>query len=168
MQKVNQINSELKYLDEEDTVICEMTEEAFDYLLTIEEKYTFIQNNEDTLSSLQTYYSKLRTYVKRFSLLIMILEHFDFGTELTVTIDHMKKSELLIDYFSKTASNVFTENIKIKEKKEVFDTLKGKTTIDKIFSLHEKGFKNIEIAKMTGKSAPYITKVLKEKTKKVN
>jgi len=165
-QKVNQINSELKYLDDEDIVVCEMTPEAFDYLLLIEDKYTFIQNNENTLTSLQTYYSKLRTYVKRFSLLIMIIEHFDYGTELSVTIDHVKKAELLIEYFAKTAANVFTENIKIKEKKEVFDTLKGKTTIDKIFALNEKGFKNIEIARMTGKSAPYITKVLKEKPKK--
>ena len=148
-------------------IVCDMTEDAFDYLLMIEEKYTFIQNNEDTLSALQTYYSKLRTYVKRFSLLIMIMEHFDYGTELIVDIEHMKKAELLIEYFAKTASNVFTENIKIKEKKEVFDTMKGKTTIDKIFLLHEKGFKNIEIAKMTGKSAPYVSKVLKEKTKKV-
>ena len=164
--KVGQINNELKYIDEEDMIVCDMTEDAFDYLLMIEEKYTFIQNNEDTLSALQTYYSKLRTYVKRFSLLIMIMEHFDYGTELIVDVEHMKKAELLIEYFAKTASNVFTENIKIKEKKEVFDTMKGKTTIDKIFLLHEKGFKNIEIAKMTGKSAPYVSKVLKENTKK--
>jgi hypothetical protein len=167
-EKVKQINSELKYIDDEDTIICEMNDDAFEYLLQIENTYTFIQNNENTLSSLQTYYSKLRTYVKRFSLLLMILEHFDYGTELIVTIDHLKKAELLIEYFAKTASNVFTENIKIKEKKEVFDTLKGKTTVEKIVGLHKKGFKNVEIAKMTGKSKPYITKVLKENDKLVN
>lgn len=158
--KIGQVNNEMKYIDEDDVIITDMTEDAFDYLLIIEEKYTFIQNDENTLSSLQTYYSKLRTYVKRFSLLIMIIEHFDYGTELIVNIDHIKKAELLIEYFAKTASNVFTENVRIKEKKEVFDTLRGQTSINKIKSLHEKGFKNVEIAKMTGKSKQYVGKVL--------
>jgi hypothetical protein len=164
--KVNTINKEMNYSSEQDTIIFDMTPEAFDYLLTLEVSYTDIQNSDDTMTAIQTYYSKLRTYIKRFALLIMIIEHFDYGTELIIDDSHVKKAEKLITYFSKTATNVFISNAKVSESKEILGTLRGKSASEKINILFDKGYKKSEIIKMTGKSKVYVYKVLKDKSEK--
>jgi hypothetical protein len=160
-EKVKQIDASLSYIDAKDIKIVQTSEWALDYFLEIEMKDTMIQNNDDTLPALQKYYAKLRTYVKRFALLICAIEMFDYGTELVIEKEHVEKAEKLIQYFANTAKGVFVENALTNEKNEVFDKMKGKTSTEKIISLSEKGFKNTEIAKMVGKSKQFIGKVLK-------
>ena len=157
---VKTISTDMFYKDANDIVILQMDEPAYDYLLRLEEQYTDTQNHEDTISSLQTYYSKLRTYIKRFALLILIIEHFEDGIELIVTEDHVKKAERLIEYFSKTASEVFINNSKQFELKELLNSMKGKTYSEKILALHNKGIKPADIKKSLGKSRQYIAKII--------
>lgn len=160
--KIGQVFNEIKYTDEEDIIVYEFTDDAFTLLLDIESGYTNIQNDDDTMASMRSYYSKLRTYIKRFALILMIIDHFDEGTELKIDVDHVTRAKKLTDYFAITAENVFIENAQIREKKEIFNTMKGHSIKDKVEQLHKKGMKNSDIAKLVGKSRQYVSKVLKE------
>ena len=158
--KVNDFMDISKYTDEEDVTIVDFSDAGFNLLLEVERKYTEIQNNEDTMPSMRSYYSKLRTYIKRFALLISIIEHVEDGAEIEIDEHHVRKAEILIEYFARAAENIFTENAQIQEKKEIFATLKGQTLSEKVMALHKKGLKNVEIAKLINKSKQYVGQVI--------
>lgn len=158
--KVKSFQSISRYVDEEDVTMAEFTEGGFYTLLKIEEEYTKVQNDENTLPMLRSYYSKLRTYLKRFALLLCVIDHVEHGTSLEVDETHVENSSILVDYFAKSAELIFNENANNQERREIFATLKGQTAVEKILALNKKGVNNAEIAKMVGKSKQYVGKIV--------
>lgn len=161
--KVYLIAKEMNYNFPEDTIEFSMSDAGYNYMLEVEGKYADIQNSEDTPQGLHAYYSKMRTYFKRFALLIMIIEHFEYGTDLIIDESHIQKAETLIKYFAATAGEIFSENSKQNEYSEIMMSIRGKSTPEKIIALHNKGYKQTEISKIMKISRQTVSKHIPKK-----
>lgn len=161
------LHSKLKYLDKDDIKIVNFSVESFEYLTKLDGMFTTIQNDENTSPAMVSYYSKMRTYIKRFALLILIIEKIEDNTiENEISIEQLDKAFAIITYFANTAEGIFNDNEKTNEISDILLTLKSEPLKNKIISLHKMGFSNVLIAKGVKKSKQYVGKILQDFKKK--
>lgn len=156
-------HSDLMYQEPEDTVVIDIPSELRARIFAFDEWLTNIQNDENEVSQIRGYISKLKSYHPRFILLLAMMDTFSEGVETEITDNVLDRAERLTKYFLSTARAVFAETEENVEAKNVMAGLNGKTKVEKIQILAKRGFKNTEIAKMVKTYKSYVSKVLNAK-----
>lgn len=151
---------EMMYQEESDTVYITIPEEHRPLYYAFDEWLTDIQNDENESAQIRGYISKLKTYYPRFILLVAFMDMISEGLEPEVTPDVMHRAERLVKYFLSTARAVFAESEENHEMRRIIRANQGKSRAELIEMLHQKGFKNNEIAKTCKCSKAYVSKVL--------
>lgn len=146
----------------QDNVIINMSDDARLEFQKIDEYLVVIQNSDEETSNMKNYISKMKTYIPRFALLCFIMDSGSGDKGNVVTDVHMKKARKISDYFINSARYIFGETNKRREIKEVATRANGKSNLEKIILLAEKGYKQKDIAKQVDVSTAYVSKVLKE------
>jgi hypothetical protein len=163
-ESITNLERWLIYVDEEDTVYFPYSKEAKQYFFKKDLEWTSLQNSENVTNAMKNFISKLKTYVHRFALIIELIDNV-FTVRNPDEIKDVSKSSLekaykVVEYFYDSARGVYQQKDKSNEVKEISDRLNGKSVVEKIVDLHEKGVKQTEIAKSLNKSKAYISKVL--------
>ena len=162
---INNIEKQLEYIDQDDTVILEMTPEAFRLFVQQDSDLCDIQKNDNETSGMRNYINKIKTYMPRFALLMCIMQGTIEGTKFEVTAEHMKRASALSDYFISSARSIFQDGERSKEASIVKRAMnsKGMTKIEQIVELKSKGFSQVEIAKQLNTPASYVSRILKNR-----
>lgn len=158
------IHQSLTYLTKDDTVILEMSQQASAKLIEVDTRVCAMQRSDELSDGLKNYLNKYKTYMPRFTLLMALLDHTFTGAPLEVTASHVERANTIMQYFFQSARTIFSEAEKTSEINDVISTRKGMTKSEKILHLHSKGYKNVDIAKMTKVSPVYVWRVIKSKS----
>lgn len=156
-------NRIFKYMDSEDSVILEMDEPLRELYRDIDVRVCNTQNSEDISDSMKNYLGKSKTYLPRFVLLLALFDALFNGHEPTIDRIHISNADRVMQYFVDSSKAIFNRADKVNEINEVAGVQKGKTRSELIIILHDKGFKNSEIAKKIGVSKAYVGQFLKSK-----
>lgn len=136
------------------------TKAGFDAFREYDLALVNLQNDPDTDNRMIAYYSKMRTYLPRFSLILCIMEMTEYNTPLEVSEVHVYKANKLVEYFSKTAESIFVQNTKSKDINTMLATMKSKSRKEKIEALLTyKEYKLTDIAKAMNVSKQYVSKI---------
>lgn len=157
---IKSLNNHIVYIDNNDTVILEMTDEALDKMIAIDCVFCDLQKSDDEAANMKNYISKMKTYLPRFALLMWLFDLVYNGCSGQVTVDHMNRAELICNYFITSARFVFNDADKRTEMDGVIKKISGSTKVEKILALSVKGYKGVEICKMLSTSANYVSRTI--------
>lgn len=161
-KRVNDIYElfEATFYDETQYLTTNFTKAGFQAFREYDLELVNLQNDQDTDSRMVAYYSKMRTYLPRFSLILCVMEATEYNTPLEVTEVHVYKANKLVEYFSKTAESIFVQNTKAKDITSLIQSMRSKSRKEKIEALlHHKEFKLSDIAKAMNVSKQYVSKL---------
>lgn len=160
---ITKVNQHFDYLDTEDTEVLRMDIDTFAEYQKIDARYVTMQNSEDYSQEVKNYLSKMKTYVPRFALLLAIIESVCDGNYIEIQKKHMINAGRIADYFIKTAAESYSFNEAQTEIREMVQTMKALTTVEKIEKLAAKGIKQSEIARYFSLTKQYVSRVLRKK-----
>lgn len=163
----NDIMTRLFYaLEEQKTKrIIQLTDEALDYYLDLEERYN-IQFKKESSDLLGSYYKKLSGIVVRLALILEVLKNHEIKSIThSISLESMQNAKEMADYFFATMK--YAESSIIGERKEdPINKLRGEI-IDSLLlnqnprqivqELHLNGYRNAEIAKAMNKPTSTIS-----------
>ena len=174
-KRIKEVNDILKYDTPEDGEIILFDIKKHGYIIDEWTKeLRKIKNSDDTIERLKKYISKIETYLPRFILFICLTRFYFsekpansllFNNKPEVEEDDIKKGILLCRYYINTYKNVIKDLNDADDLNNV-DSMarkKGANNKQRIYNLADKGYKQKDIAKKTGTSASYISKVLKNR-----
>ena len=161
------VNAFFNYGNSDDTKTLKLSIDALELFYQIDERLINIQKKDNITANMKGYINKMKTYLPRFALLMGLFDLVFIGYCNDITIDHMKKAELLINYFMESAKVIFNESEATMEIAQVAHGLNGKTKKEKVISLHQKGFKNSQIAKELNIAASNVSAYIKQIAKQI-
>lgn len=161
-RSIKSLNDHNNYIDSESTIILKLSKDAFDLFIKIDTDLCELQKSDDETHGMKNYISKIKTYVPRFALLMYVFDMLFSGGDFEVNIDQMERAKKIVDYFIGSAKYVFNEADNRQEIESVTNKMNGQTKVEKIISLHNKGFKNSQISKQLQTPASYVSKILKQ------
>jgi hypothetical protein len=154
-QYYNELN---RHIDE--PMLAEFTPKGFKTFQELDHRIAQEQNDPDTDPRMVAYMSKIRTYIPRFCCILAAIDMLEYGSPLEVSSDHVKRAEMMAQYFTSTAASVFTENSKHKDINQILSGNRSASKKEKVELLLKTGeFTKSEIAKAVQVSNPYVTKV---------
>jgi hypothetical protein len=155
------------YKHEQDEIIFEFTDDAFERFIEIDEWFCALQLSPETSMANKSYLSKMKTYMPRFALLVSLMDGFIDGKDpnKVVTREQLERAFEIIQYFMKTGAKVFSDVSISKEMGNVAKGMNGKSNSEMIIELKSKGFTNSAIAKKVGVSRQYVGNVVKSAKK---
>ena len=166
-KSIQNCNSFFAYNSPDDCKTLSMTAEALDLFYCIDQRLIDMQCKENITSNMRGYINKMKTYLPRFALLMALFDLIIDGMMINVTLNHMQRAEKIIIYFIESAKCIFNESESAMEIAQVNHSLNGKTKKEKIIMLHNKGFKNVQIAKELNTDKANVSRVLAENKKVV-
>jgi hypothetical protein len=163
-QTIQNFNNFFSYIDHESSQILEMTPEAFAKFVEVDTWICLLQKSDDETKGLTDYLNKMKTYMPRLALLILLIDYLFEGGNMIVDLKHMNKAHELCKYFIDSARKIFLNGERNEEILDVKKSLKlkGYTKAEQIIELHKKGLKQVEIAKLMKTTASYVSKVIQE------
>jgi len=150
------------YTCSEDTVLIEMSTDALDCFIEADKYFCSLQTSDTETNALKNYVSKMKTYLPRFALVFWLLDTIFTGSETSITSRQMIRAQRICEYFIASAREVFDDSDKRQELDDVTTIMRGQTKLEKIIALHNKGFKNNEIARKLNTPASYVSKTIKD------
>lgn len=156
------IHRQCPYQDETSTIVLPMPDETLQEMIRADLRFVQMQISDEETFEIKNYLSKMKTYLPRFALLLGLMDFFmnDYP-ELTITPCHMRNAERICHYFIQSARNVFSDADKSEEITTIKKTLTAMTKAEKVLMLHQKGYKQKDIAKELKTSKSYVSRVLK-------
>jgi hypothetical protein len=156
-------NDQFEYLDEQDSVTLDLDHDVLQEMIKIDSRLVDMQRSDDEVYEIRNYISKMKTYLPRFALLLSIMDYLCGEAEsIRVTVQHMKSSRRIIEYFLQSARAVFFEADRKEEISQVRQSLKALTKAEKIVHLARKGYKQKDICLELKTPPSYVSKVLKD------
>lgn len=165
-RSVKTMNDVFGFVDNSDTVVLELSKACLDKLVSIDKRVVALQNSDDISESLKNYLSKSKTYLPRITLLVALMDWLFDDAELTITEQQIERADKIMQYFIESSRSIFTKTEKDREISDVASVKKGLTVQETIEFLHQKGFKNAEIARKINKSRAYVGQVVAQFKKK--
>jgi len=155
-------NGFFNYGNSDDCKIVSMTPDALELFYQIDSDLIALQKVDNITANMRGYINKMKTYLPRFALLMALFDLILDGTIINVTLDHMERANKIIQYFTESAKSIFNESEATMEIAQVNSSMNGKTKKEKIIALHNKGFKNVQIAKELNVAPSNVSAILKK------
>ena len=134
-----------QYEKEGDEVYVRRTKESWSAFHSFDLELVEMQQDETTHPKLVGYAAKMKTYINRFALILCILDHVCYGSEMEVQTDHYVRAEKICSYFMATYQRMVVGN---DTKLEIDQLIKSHSKLSKIEQckmLLDKGFSSKEI-----------------------